>query len=603
MASPTVDTRKLKDQAAEFLGKSKFDKAAEILEQLARLEPKDMQHRLKLGDTYRRLGIEEKAIACYQTAGRQFGEDGQLIKAIGAFKVILEIDPKNQAAQQDLAQMNGRRFAKPATEPAQPKVAKGIGAGARGVSEMELAEGHKAVDQIGAMLEGTRGASAAAQVLPRPAPFARSRAPIELDAGPAEELELVPGPSARATPTSGTPAPVKGGSAPVPEKKSAPRVIALPPSDEIEIITEDDAPLRARAEIVGTPTIRDSSSARPAGAAARPIADLLAQDEDEIELLSVESDNVEAGPEEHEPLGLATTGEFEAVFSSLVPPKPVRLPAKVPLFDDLPQQAFVELVNRLSYKRWAPGEMILREGEAGRSFFVVVEGRVRVFKRLPDGAELVLATLGEGAFFGEMALLSGAARAANVVAEAETELFEISDDVLRETVARYPSVATSLKNFYRQRLVNNVMAISPLFRDFDPGERRAIVERFKMKQAAAGDVIIREAQAANGLFLILHGGVRVHKQVAGAREVELARLKEGEMFGEMSLLSNEPASATVTALSTTILLRLPPEDFQELILTHPQILEMVSELTDRRRSESAAVLSGHGPGHDGMSFV
>ena len=62
MASPHVDIRKLKDEVAEYLRKQKHDKAAELLEQLARAEPKDMQHRLKLGDTYRRLHIEEKAV-------------------------------------------------------------------------------------------------------------------------------------------------------------------------------------------------------------------------------------------------------------------------------------------------------------------------------------------------------------------------------------------------------------------------------------------------------------------------------------------------------------------------------------------------------------
>ena len=59
-----------------------------------------------------------------------------------------------------------------------------------------------------------------------------------------------------------------------------------------------------------------------------------------------------------------------------------------------------------------------------------------------------------------MALLSGAPRTANVAAEEETELLEVTDTVLRELVESYPAVATSLKNFYRQRLLNNVMTIS-----------------------------------------------------------------------------------------------------------------------------------------------
>ncbi len=62
---PQVDIRKLKDEVAEFLKKSKWDKAAEVLEQLVAAEPKDMSQRLKLGDTYRRMEQIQKAIASY----------------------------------------------------------------------------------------------------------------------------------------------------------------------------------------------------------------------------------------------------------------------------------------------------------------------------------------------------------------------------------------------------------------------------------------------------------------------------------------------------------------------------------------------------------
>jgi CRP-like cAMP-binding protein len=85
--------------------------------------------------------------------------------------------------------------------------------------------------------------------------------------------------------------------------------------------------------------------------------------------------------------------------------------------------------------------------------------------------------------------------------------------------------------------------------------------------------------------------------------VPLARLKEGDIFGEMSLLTRNPASATVSAVGNSIFLRLPRESFQELVVTHPQILALVSDLTELRKSATDAILHGQGPGHDGMSYV
>jgi CRP-like cAMP-binding protein len=66
----------------------------------------------------------------------------------------------------------------------------------------------------------------------------------------------------------------------------------------------------------------------------------------------------------------------------------------------------------------------------------------------------------------------------------------------------------------------------------------------------------------------------------------LARLREGELFGEMSLLTRSPAVANVTAVRRTSLLRLPREDFNTVMMTHPQVLELVAELADKRQRQA-----------------
>jgi len=109
---PQVDIRKLKDEVAEHLKKSRWEKAAEVLAELAAAEPKDMTLRLKLGDTYRKMDQPQMAIEAYRHAAKFFGDEGQLIKAIGAAKIILEIDPRNAEALKQLGDMNKRRLGK-----------------------------------------------------------------------------------------------------------------------------------------------------------------------------------------------------------------------------------------------------------------------------------------------------------------------------------------------------------------------------------------------------------------------------------------------------------------------------------------------------------
>jgi CRP-like cAMP-binding protein len=267
-------------------------------------------------------------------------------------------------------------------------------------------------------------------------------------------------------------------------------------------------------------------------------------------------------------------------------PDPGSLP-QIPLFSDLPAAAFIELFDRCPLRRLADGERIIEQGSLGDAFYVICAGSVRVY-RDEQGEKRPVATLPEGAFFGEMALLSGAPRTASVEsASDETQLLEISAPVLAQLSHRYPQVAKALKKFCRQRLLANVMNTSPLFQPFSRDDRRSLVQRFLARDVNKGAVLVNDGDRSDGMYIVLSGEVEVSK--AGTR---LAVLKEGELFGEMSLLSKAPATATVIASKRTSLLRLPRESFDELILSHPQILMLVSELTDDRRRQTEAVLGG-----------
>ena len=659
-----VDTRKLKDSVTEFFKKGKFEKAASALEELIKAEPRETQHRLKLGDALRKAGEREKSIAAYQTAAKSYADEGQLIKAIAAVKVILEIDPANEAAQGHLAEMNERRFAKPGQyvqKAAQPKA---IG-GARAVSAIELEEGESVTnaiaDQLGSITPGLSGDDGALELdddshppvrPPPPADTGPRRRPNEHKEFEAIDLPDDEGPSPALTDDQPPPKqpPRRGQPLITPlhamDKDRPPAELELeevqpePESLELELeLTEVDAepgtgPIKVQAtrqvaqapaaiippapperEVVELDLGSDLEPEENAATAPRPktgpqpIADLLAtSDEEEVELLSISSDEELAPPTAPVavPRVTASVEDLDQAFGSIIDEHAAqpqrRIPARVPLFSDLSQGAFVELVNQLDYRVYEPGQVILKEGDPGRSFYVISQGRVRVYKELPDGQVLTLAHLEDGAFFGEMAMLSGAPRTATIAAEVETHVLEVSDKVLRSLVQKHPQVTTTLKNFYRQRLLNNVMTISPLFKGFDAGERKTLMERFKMRQAAVGEVLVNQGTKSDGLYVVLHGAVNVTaKAPSGA--VDLARLKEGDIFGEMSLLTHKPSIATVTAAVPSLVLKLPREQFNEMILTHPQILELVSELTDKRRGATEAILKGQGVGVDGMAFV
>ncbi|PYS70225.1 MAG: hypothetical protein DMF69_14255, partial [Acidobacteria bacterium] len=92
---------------------------------------------------------------------------------------------------------------------------------------------------------------------------------------------------------------------------------------------------------------------------------------------------------------------------------------------------------------FAPGELVIREGEEGASMFVVHKGRVKV-QINENGRAKAVATLNEGDFFGEMALFTGEPRTASVVAVEETEVLEIGHSAMKQVFDRNPDLVETL---------------------------------------------------------------------------------------------------------------------------------------------------------------
>jgi CRP-like cAMP-binding protein len=100
---------------------------------------------------------------------------------------------------------------------------------------------------------------------------------------------------------------------------------------------------------------------------------------------------------------------------------------------------------------FAPGETVIRAGDEGSSMFVVHNGRVSV-QVSDNGRVRTIATLSEGAFFGEMALFTGEPRKANVVALEETEVLEIGHQAMKQVFDTNPDLVESLSHIIAERM-------------------------------------------------------------------------------------------------------------------------------------------------------
>lgn len=117
---------------------------------------------------------------------------------------------------------------------------------------------------------------------------------------------------------------------------------------------------------------------------------------------------------------------------------------KIPLFADL-EPAEIDLLYRLVKTRaYSKGAMILQEDDPGEAMFMIASGRAKVVHLSEDGREIILDILGQGDFFGEMALLDQEPRSAHVTAVEPTELLVLERSAFLNQVEREPKIAIKM---------------------------------------------------------------------------------------------------------------------------------------------------------------
>lgn len=153
--------------------------------------------------------------------------------------------------------------------------------------------------------------------------------------------------------------------------------------------------------------------------------------------------------------------------------------------------------------------------------------------------------------------------------------FPIRNVYLRNAEAGAPSGEPS------QRLERTLRGVD-LFQPLSDDELRLAASRFRRLHYAAHEKLILEGEPGDSFFVIDRGEVEVSKRF-GERERTLARLMEGQVFGEMALLTGEPRSASVTAVSDVDVFTIDKAGFLDVLLKNPKIADDISTILSERQ--------------------
>lgn len=198
----------------------------------------------------------------------------------------------------------------------------------------------------------------------------------------------------------------------------------------------------------GPSALEHALSSPPGGPEAEPTPDESAAEEPYYVLESTAHEEPPGEGPDAQPAGQEAALEEPEEGGGLLPE----------IFSFLSEEEKEELAGRAVHRRYGDGEAVVEEGESGDSMYVIKSGKANVVSTIV-GEPLLLASLSEGDFFGEVAFLTGRPRTASVIAAGNLDVMEIDRGLLQETIEKNPLLLDGLMDFYHSRARDTIRKV------------------------------------------------------------------------------------------------------------------------------------------------
>jgi cAMP-dependent protein kinase regulator len=127
---------------------------------------------------------------------------------------------------------------------------------------------------------------------------------------------------------------------------------------------------------------------------------------------------------------------------------------------------------------------------------------------------------------------------------------------------------------------------SKLFSSFPEGALEKILSSTALRTYSEGDIIVTEGEEGSSLFLVVSGEVKVFTRSSDGRHLPLAELGPGDFFGEVSLLTGKPRTATITAKTPVTAIELTKQAMDDIAQDHPEVRQVIESFYERRAHDT-----------------
>ena len=246
------------------------------------------------------------------------------------------------------------------------------------------------------------------------------------------------------------------------------------------------------------------------------------------------------------------------------------------LFQFLPDEYFDKIVPLLQEEQYEFGDILVRQGDPADAFYVLVSGRARVLKIDKSGNEIPLSALKPGDSFGEAALTEGGTRTATVRCSTAVEVLRLDRDDVLKLAEEVPELRRHIEMTARHRALHGFLYQFSNFGRLPLPAIRSVIQKLSSVEFAKGSFIIKQGDAPGPMYIMEKGRARAFSSDNGTQR-NLAFYRDGDFFGELSILNGSPRAASVEAFSDCRLFALDPADVRELKRRFPDFGKLLVE--------------------------
>lgn len=245
------------------------------------------------------------------------------------------------------------------------------------------------------------------------------------------------------------------------------------------------------------------------------------------------------------------------------------------------------------------GEYVVRQGEYGDTFFVLLRGEASVQVAGEDGRMREVARLTPGSYFGELAMLGAGERKASVQIQRDAELLELRRIHFDQTLRKFKAVKARIEAAYTRSVLDTFIRQSRYFRELPAASLDQLVQASSLESFSKDDTIAREGDSAQKLYIVRSGFVRISRRVVEGRDEILAYLGPEDFFGDEEVSRGASYGASAVAVEPVECMVVPRSTVWNIYLKHPEVFASFRRYSLARSEQQTGILASQ----TSMGFV